>query len=128
MGVEESGRKLRYDFFDEVLEKENANKIAIAHNLNDNAETVLMHLLRGSGITGLCGIKPDREGKYIRPIIKCERAEIEQYLLSKFVLSYFSSNADFSASACCTIADAADSISVNLFIIESITSLLFVRN
>lgn len=79
IGTEEAGRKERYKFFDQVAQEINANKIAIAHNLNDNAETVLMHLLRGSGITGLCGIKPDREGKYIRPIIKCERAEIEQY-------------------------------------------------
>ena len=71
-----TGRKERYKFFDQVAQEINANKIAIAHNLNDNAETVLMHLLRGSGITGLCGIKPDREGRYIRPIIKCERAEI----------------------------------------------------
>ena len=56
-----------------------ANKIAIAHNKNDNVETVFMHMLRGSGIAGLQGIKPYREGKYIRPLIKCERVDIEKY-------------------------------------------------
>ena len=79
IGVEEAGRKERYAFFDEIAKKTNANKIAIAHNCNDNAETVLMHLLRGSGIAGLSGIKPYREGKFIRPIIKCKREEIEKY-------------------------------------------------
>ena len=79
IGLEEAGRKERYDFFDEVINKVNGNKIAIAHNLNDNAETIFMHLLRGSGISGLCGIKPFREGKIIRPLIKCNRDEIEKY-------------------------------------------------
>lgn len=79
IGTEEAGRNERYKFFNEVAQKVNANKIAIAHNQNDNAETVLMHLLRGSGIAGLCGIKPYREGKFIRPLIKCKRDEIEKY-------------------------------------------------
>lgn len=83
IGTEEAGRIERYKFFDEVATKVNANKIAIAHNCNDNAETVLMHLLRGSGVSGLCGIKPYREGKFIRPLIKCERAEIEEYCQEK---------------------------------------------
>ena len=79
MGLEEAGRNLRYEFFDEIAQKENANKIAIAHNKNDKAETVIMNIIRGSGISGLKGIEPIREGKYIRPIIECERAEIEKY-------------------------------------------------
>ena len=83
IGTEEAGRKERYAFFDEVSNKINANKIAIAHNLNDNAETILMHILRGSGVSGLCGIKPYREGKFIRPLIKCERSEIEKYCEEK---------------------------------------------
>lgn len=78
IGTEEAGRIVRYDFFDEVLEKTNSNKIAIAHNKNDRAETIIMNTLRGSGISGLKGIEPKR-GKYIRPIIECERQEIEQY-------------------------------------------------
>ena len=82
IGVEEAGRKVRYDFFDEILEKTNAQKIAIAHNKNDKVETVLMHILRGSGINGLKGIEAKR-GKYIRPLIECERNEIEEYCNEK---------------------------------------------
>lgn len=79
IGTEEAGRKARYDFFEQTANKINANKIAIAHNKNDNVETVFMHMLRGSGISGLTGIKPYREGIYIRPLIKCSRNEIEEY-------------------------------------------------
>ena len=78
IGTEEAGRKERYKFFDELAKKTNANKIAIAHNKNDNVETVFMHILRGTGINGLKGIEPKR-GKYIRPLIECERKEIEKY-------------------------------------------------
>lgn len=82
-GEEETGRIERYKFFEEIAEKINANKIAIAHNHNDNAETVLMHLLRGSAISGLVGIKPYKENKYIRPILKCDRTDIEKYCEDK---------------------------------------------
>ena len=78
-GTEEVGRKIRYDFFDEIAKKENANKIAIAHNMNDNAETMLLNIIRGSGLTGLEGIQPEEYGKYIRPLINCKREEIEEY-------------------------------------------------
>lgn len=83
IGTEEAGRIARYQFFEQIANKIDANKIAIAHNKNDNAETVLMHLIRGSGISGLIGIKPYREGKYIRPLIKCSRDEIEEYCSSE---------------------------------------------
>ena len=79
IGTEEAGRKARYDFFEEVLNSVNANKIATAHNENDNAETVLMNIFRGAGTSGLKGIEPIRDNKYIRPIIECERSEIEEY-------------------------------------------------
>ena len=78
-GTEEVGRKIRYDFFDKVAKKENANKIAIAHNMNDNAETMLLNIIRGSGLTGLEGIQPEEYGRYIRPLINCKREEIEEY-------------------------------------------------
>ena len=80
-GVEETGRKVRYDFFEEVLKITGANKIAIAHNLNDNAETIIMHAIRGSGISGLKGIEP-KSGKYIRPLIETSREEIEEYCVN----------------------------------------------
>ena len=79
IGTEEAGRKIRYEFFEEVMQKVKANKIAIAHNKNDKIETIIMNLLRGSGISGLKGIEPIRGNKYIRPLIECERQEIEQY-------------------------------------------------
>ncbi len=79
IGTEEAGRNARYDFFDEVLAKTNSNKIAIAHNKNDKVETMIMNILRGSGTTGLRGIEPIKNNKYIRPLIECERSEIEEY-------------------------------------------------
>ena len=79
IGTEEAGRNARYEFFDEILEKKNANKIAIAHNKNDKIETIIMNMLRGSGIAGLKGIEPIKNNKYIRPLIECERFEIEEY-------------------------------------------------
>ena len=79
IGTEEAGRNARYEFFDKLLEKENANKIAIAHNKNDKIETIIMNMLRGSGIAGLKGIEPIKNNKYIRPLIECERFEIEEY-------------------------------------------------
>ena len=78
IGLEEAGRMARYNFFDEVEKLTGANKIAIAHNKNDSVETVIMHALRGSGTYGLHGIEV-KTGKYIRPLIECEREEIEEY-------------------------------------------------
>ncbi len=78
IGLEEAGRDVRYNFFEEVLKKTNSNKIAIAHNLNDRAETVLMNLIRGSGPLGLKGIEAKRN-KYIRPLIQINRKQIEEY-------------------------------------------------
>ena len=82
IGIEEAGRKVRYEFFDEVLNKTNSNKIAIAHNKNDKVETMIMNVLRGSGLLGLKGIEPKR-GKYIRPLIEIEREKIEEYCEKK---------------------------------------------
>lgn len=79
IGTEEAGRKARYDFFDEIMQKTGSNKIGIAHNKNDKIETIIMHILRGSGISGLKGIEAKRDNKYIRPLIECERTEIEAY-------------------------------------------------
>ena len=78
-GTEETGRKIRYEFFEEVLEKTNSNKIVTAHNNNDKVETIIMNVLRGSGATGLKGIEAIRDGKYIRPLIETQRYEIEEY-------------------------------------------------
>lgn len=78
-GTEEVGRDERYLFFNEVLEQTNANRIATAHNSNDKAETVILNIVRGSGISGLKGIEANRDNKYIRPLIETSRDEIEKY-------------------------------------------------
>ena len=83
IGTEEAGRKVRYEFFNEVAKQVNANKIAIAHNKNDRAETIIMNILRGSGVSGLKGIEPIKNNKYIRPLIECERTEIERYCIEQ---------------------------------------------
>lgn len=79
IGTEEAGRKIRYEFFEEILNKEHANKIATAHNANDNAETIMMNIMRGASISGLKGIEPIRDEKFIRPLIECKRKDIESY-------------------------------------------------
>jgi tRNA(Ile)-lysidine synthase len=77
---EEAARNARYAFLEMVRKKCNARKVALGHNLNDQAETILMRLLRGSGPSGLTGIPPCRDGSIIRPLIEIDRLEIEKYL------------------------------------------------
>ena len=81
-GLEETGRIIRYKFFDEIQSKTNSNKIAIAHNSNDNVETIIMNIVRGSGLGGLKGIEAIN-GKYIRPLIETSRDDIESYCEEK---------------------------------------------
>ena len=75
--LEEAGRRIRYDFFDMLCEDE-TYVIATAHNSNDNAETVLFNITRGSALSGAKGIPPKRDN-IIRPLIFCSREEIEGY-------------------------------------------------
>lgn len=75
IGLEEAGRRIRYDYFESCAK---CGKIATAHTLSDNAETVLLHLSRGAGTKGLCGIPPIR-GNIIRPLIECSRDEVEAF-------------------------------------------------
>ncbi len=85
ISTEEAGRQLRYEVFEQVLREHAAldrGKIAIAHNKNDNCETFLFHLFRGSGLQGLSGIRPVREN-IIRPLLCLERSEIEDFLREK---------------------------------------------
>jgi len=78
--LQEKARQLRYAFFNEVLEKQCGDKIALGHNADDQAETLLLWLIRGAGTRGLSGIPAVREGVFIRPLIEVERAEIERFL------------------------------------------------
>lgn len=75
---EMAGRELRYSFFEELQKKYGFNKVATAHNKNDNAETLMMNFIRGSSVSGLCGI-PVKRGAIIRPLIEVTRSEIEEY-------------------------------------------------
>ncbi len=83
---EEAGRQVRYEAFGEVMQTQNCTKIAVAHNSNDRAETMLFHLFRGTGLTGLGSIRPRRE-QIIRPILCLHRSMIEEYL-TKRQISY----------------------------------------
>lgn len=76
IGEEECGRIVRYDFFRSLAGER--GKIATAHNLNDNAETLLLNLVRGAGSKGACGIPPVRDN-IIRPLIETDRKSIEKY-------------------------------------------------
>ena len=73
-------RQQRYQFLDKVAEDYNAQKVALGHNIQDQAETVLLNLLRGSGLEGLRGMLPMRDGKFIRPLIDICRSEIIAFL------------------------------------------------
>lgn len=79
ISTETAGREARYDFFEELLKEHKAQKIALAHNANDQAETLLMRLMRGTGLSGLEGIKPVRDKIFIRPLITISREDIEDY-------------------------------------------------
>lgn len=76
---EMAGRDERYKFFESISNQYGYNKIAIAHNANDQAETVIMRMMRGTGLEGLGGIRAKRGEKIIRPILAISREEIESY-------------------------------------------------
>jgi len=78
-GIEETARAMRYAFLEESARNLGANRIATAHNADDNFETLLLHLVRGSGLRGLTGIPP-RRGNLVRPLLTTSRAEIEEEL------------------------------------------------
>ena len=83
MGLEEAARRVRYSFFDEVSRELTGSPdkavIATAHNATDNTETVLFHLMRGTGLHGLCGIAPIRDGRFIRPLLYIPGDDIRQW-------------------------------------------------
>ncbi len=80
--AETAARQLRYEFLARAAETCGADLVATAHNKNDNAETVLFHMARGTGLRGLTGI-PEKRGIYVRPLLHVSRAEIEAYLLDR---------------------------------------------
>ncbi len=83
-GLEQGARLVRRRIFRELTESGRAQRVVTAHHLQDFAESVLMHVFRGSGIDGLCGIKED-DGMLIRPLLDTDRTEIEKYVVSRGV-------------------------------------------
>ena len=77
-GIEECARSVRYEFLFRAADEMGANRVATAHTLSDNAETLIFNIVRGSGLKGLCGI-PETRGRLIRPLLKLTRAETEEY-------------------------------------------------
>lgn len=93
---ETAGRQIRYEFFDEVAKITGADKIATAHNRNDNCETIIMNFMRGSGLSGLCGIPYRRSENIIRPILDLSREQIEKYCKEN-KLNYVTDKTNFEA-------------------------------
>ena len=79
MSEEEAGRAVRYEAFERLALEWKADKVALAHHANDQAETVLFNLIRGSGLSGLCGMSPKRD-IYIRPLLWAKKLQIGEYL------------------------------------------------
>ena len=79
LSLEEAGRRQRYAFLDQVADRVGTEFIILGHHADDQAETVILRLLRGSGATGLGGMEIAREGRYLRPLLRVRRAEIEKY-------------------------------------------------
>lgn len=80
LSVEQAARKVRYGVFDSLIKRGLADKIALAHHMQDQAETVLLNILRGAGLTGARGMTPMRDGVYIRPFLSTPREEIMSYI------------------------------------------------
>lgn len=78
--IEQAARDLRFLEFDKLIEQKVVDKIALAHHKGDQCETILMRILRGTGINGLQGIQVSRDDKYIRPLIDISRNEIDEYI------------------------------------------------
>ena len=83
LNIEEAGRKLRYDFLGKTASEIGRAKVATGHTLTDQAETLLMRLMRGSGLRGLAGIFPMKDGVIVRPLLQVERKDVAAYLKKK---------------------------------------------
>ncbi len=83
LSLEDAARRVRFKFFEKLLEKHQAQKIALGHHADDQVETILLRLLRGAGVKGLKGMLPIREGKVVRPLLGIWREEIESFAKEK---------------------------------------------
>jgi len=80
LSVEQGAREARYKAFKKLLDKGDVDKIALGHHQSDQAETILINIFRGAGISGACGMELMRDGKYIRPLLYTSKAEIKAYI------------------------------------------------
>ena len=94
VSIEMAARDLRYAWFEEQRKREGAQAIAVAHHRDDSVETVVMNLVRGSGLRGLTGIRP-KNGYVVRPLLCVSRKEIEAWL-AKEGLAFVSDSTNFS--------------------------------
>jgi tRNA(Ile)-lysidine synthase len=94
MSLEEAARRLRYTFLEKVCADNGYQKVAVGHQADDNAEQVLMQLIRGAGLASLAGIPPTRDGKIIRPLIRITRQQINEYCRAAG-LSYVTDKTNF---------------------------------
>lgn len=82
MGTEQGAREGRYQVFNKLLDDGVVNKIALGHHMQDQAETILLNIFRGAGISGACGMELNRDGRYIRPLLFTPKTEIQAYVAS----------------------------------------------
>ena len=81
--LEDAARRARYEFFGKLIESEMVDRVATAHTADDQAETVLAHILRGTGLAGLAGIHPETSAGIVRPLLSVRRSELRKYLRGK---------------------------------------------
>ena len=99
LSIEAAARDARYNTFEALIKKGLVDKIALAHHLYDQAETILLNLLRGCGLAGAKGMEPMRDNKYIRPMLTVPREEIMSYI-DEYAIPYVEdeTNADINYS------------------------------
>ncbi|NCB48648.1 MAG: tRNA lysidine(34) synthetase TilS [Clostridia bacterium] len=85
IGIEEAARQARYGVFDNLLKENKVDKIALAHHMSDQVETILLHLLRGAGLSGASGMEHSRNGLFVRPFLNVSKDEILKYCAVNYV-------------------------------------------
>lgn len=85
IGIENAAREARYGVFENLLKENVVDKIALAHHLSDQAETILLHILRGSGLNGACGMEYIRDDVYIRPFLNVDKDDIVRYASRNYI-------------------------------------------
>lgn len=85
MTIEEAAREGRYNIFNKLIQENHVDKIALAHHVSDQVETILLHLFRGAGLNGVVGMKEDRNGMFIRPFLNTTKEDIVKYAAQNYI-------------------------------------------